>query len=104
MPTHDDETELDVLPFVSLVSNGGPHDDDSFTAGFEMGQLDVILGFQWMQLHSTVIQTANVKQADLIAMHYDFKMEIEGEEDNVTSVTFVRVCTCDDAMPDETTE
>jgi len=100
--THDDQTEYEVeLPFVSVKSKGGPHDDDSFAAGFEMGTLDVILGTPYLQSHVMTIQTANVKQADLIAMHYDFKMEIDGEEDNWTTVSFLRVCTCnEDHVPD----
>ena len=100
--TANDETEYELaLPFVSVVSKGGPHDDDSFVAGFEMGQLDVILGTPYLQIHTTSIHTSNVKQADLIAMHYDFKMEAEDEDDTWTTVTFARICTCDDSVPDE---
>jgi len=99
--TANDETEYDLaLPFVSVKSMGGPHDDDSFVAGFEMGQLDIILGTPYLQTHVMTIHLENVKQADLIAMHYDFKMESEPEDDTWTTVTFTRICTCDTHVDD----
>jgi len=93
---NDDETDYELqLPFISVKSKGGPHDDESFVAGFEMGTLDVILGTPYLQSHVMTIHTVNLNQADLIAMHYDFKMEIEDEDGEWTTVTFGRVCTCD---------
>lgn len=96
---NDAEYEL-ALPFVTTTSQGGPHDDDAYVAGFEMGQLDVVLGFQWMQFHTAIIKKESVKQADLIAMHYDFKMEVEHEDGVEATVSFTRVCTCD-PKPDD---
>lgn len=32
-----------VMPFVTVTSAGGPHDDDAYVAGFEMGALDACL-------------------------------------------------------------
>lgn len=93
----DDQTEFEVaLPFVTVKSNGGPHDDESFAAGFEMGALDVILGTPYLQIYSTEIHSTSVRQADLIAMHYDFKMTMDSEDGTRASVTFSRVCTCND--------
>ena len=100
MADNDADFEME-LPFVSIKSKGGPYDDESFAAGFEMGTLDVILGTPYLQIHTMAIHTTNVKQADLIAMHYDCKMEIESEEDEWSTVTFTRVCTCnDDHVPE----
>lgn len=100
MTTNEEDFELE-LPFISVKSKGGPHDDDSFVAGFEMGTLDVILGMPYLQVYTMTIHTVNLKQADLIAMHYDCKMEVESEEDDMTVVTFERVCTCDETVPDK---
>lgn len=92
----DESPEFEMsLPFVTTVSEGGPHDDESYVSGFQMGQLDVILGFPFMQTHVMTIHTSNLRQADLIAMHYDFKMEVETEDDTWATVSFIRVCTCD---------
>lgn len=98
----DDEVEYELeRPFVTVVSNGGPHDDESYVSGFQMGQLDVILGTPWIQMHTFTFHTTSVKQADLIAMHFGFKMEIEQQDDTWTTATFSLICTCDETVPDE---
>jgi hypothetical protein len=61
-----------VMPFVTVASKGGPHDDAAYCAGYEMGRLDAILqtGRQrGIGLLSTTCRTENQAQADLIAMH-----------------------------------
>lgn len=66
-----------VMPFVTVVSKGGPHDDTSYVAGFEMGSLDATLravapfAGNGMGLTFT-IHADNRQQADLIAMHHGF--------------------------------
>jgi hypothetical protein len=95
---HDDLDEDAPLPFVAVISEGGPYDDRAYEAGFQMGQLDIILGIPYVVYHTTVTYTTNVKQADLIAMHHGFKMEIESEEDEWTTLTFSVVCTCDETV------
>ena len=43
----DDETSYGLLmPFVTVVSKGGPHEDESYAAGWEMGVLDARLEFE----------------------------------------------------------
>jgi hypothetical protein len=63
-----------VMPFVTVTSKGGPHDDDAYVAGFEMGRLDSELEYTTWPLVRT-IRTENVPQADLIAMRHGFRME-----------------------------
>jgi hypothetical protein len=76
-----------VMPFVTVASKGGPHDDDSYTAGWEMASLDALLAQQpaevAMSLHS-----ANVPQADLIAMRHEFVMRTEQYDDEWVSAEF----------------
>jgi hypothetical protein len=57
-----------VMPFVTVTSKGGPHDDDAYTAGWEMGLLDALLDRQRPSVHEQFIQADSEPQADLIAM------------------------------------
>lgn len=64
-----------VMPFVTVTSVGGPHDDTAYVAGFEMGALDVRLAQAAAARavpRTTCIHTANMAQADLIAMKHGF--------------------------------
>lgn len=79
--TNPDEPEGEpemglVMPFVTVESKGGPHADEPYCAGFEMGRLDMELSMcarmNAQPLRSWVIQTANHPQADLIAMRHGF--------------------------------
>lgn len=67
-----------VMPFLPVKSRGGPHDDDAYVAGFEMGRLDCALALRpKTPLHMTTIRTDNVEQADLIAMNHGFRCSAE---------------------------
>lgn len=70
MEREQDGTEPDeyglVMPFVSTASQGGPHDDDSYVAGYEMGQLDAFLGEGSPAVHEQQIHAENGEQGDLI--------------------------------------
>lgn len=75
----DNENEFEqnhelVMPFVTVKSKGGPHDDDSYTAGYEMGLMDARLASlgEWVQSCTFTIQSVNFDQADLIAMRHGF--------------------------------
>ncbi len=72
----DEEIQYQLLyPFVCCVSNGGPYDDDAFTAGYAMGRLDECLKAAQnagAMLVTYTIRTELVRQAELIAMHYNF--------------------------------
>lgn len=74
MPEETDGYGL-VMPFVTVVSAGGPHDDESYTAGWEMGALDNRLAGSWDDVAAT-IRTANRAQADLIAMRHGYITEV----------------------------
>lgn len=65
------EYEL-IMPFVVVTSVGGPYDDDAYVAGFEMGRLDAVLQLSSRATitHQVIMRTANVAQADLIAMNH----------------------------------
>lgn len=71
------ECEL-VMPFVSVASNGGPHDDVSYTAGFEMGALSGLLEYGKPRVHDQPIHEENVGQADLLAMRFGYHAEVTG--------------------------
>lgn len=65
-----------VVPFVTVTSKGGPHDDDSYVAGYEMGLLDAWLEVsRWPTVR--VVRTANRPQAELLAMRHGFNVEVE---------------------------
>jgi hypothetical protein len=70
----DDQQEFALLmPFVTTNSNGGPHDDESYVAGYEMGQLDARLAaaaHHGLGCPEVVIQRKNLPQAELIAMRH----------------------------------
>lgn len=66
-----------LMPFVTVASKGGPHDDVSYAAGWEMGALDAELQFSPILVSERVIHTSNEQQADLIAMRHGYRAEIE---------------------------
>lgn len=66
-----------LMPFVSVTSRGGPHDDDSYVAGWEVGALHThLLGAQPDQ-HEQNILRVNRDQADLVAMHSGYSAKFE---------------------------
>ena len=70
------EYEL-VMPFVTVTSVGGPHDDDAYVAGWEMGDLDAslrVLSRFGVEIHKT-IRADNRAQADLIAMKHGMQAD-----------------------------
>jgi hypothetical protein len=72
-----------VMPFVNVASKGGPYDDSAYCAGWAMGKLDALLDVTRPPQHSDTIRTADVAQADLVAMRYGYEMthadsEVEG--------------------------
>jgi hypothetical protein len=66
-----------VMPFVSVTSHGGPHDDASYSAGWEMGALDALLEHQKPGIHALTIRDTNIEQADLIAMQHGYQATVE---------------------------
>lgn len=67
-----------VMPFVTTTDQGGPHDAESYIAGFEMGRLDATLSVMrqlGFRSHWTQIHASNRAQADLLAMRYRLIVE-----------------------------
>jgi hypothetical protein len=79
-----------LMPFVTVTSKGGPHDDESYTAGWEMGALDSWLANGGTAVHSQVIRSDNRDQADLIAMRHGYRMTAGVETDGWLNVIFTR--------------
>lgn len=82
----DEPEEFDlVMPFVTVQSVGGPHDDNSYVAGYEMGSLDKVLTQRALQGAMTpfrsVLRADNRAQADLIAMQHGYAMSVNATED-----------------------
>ncbi|GJO50181.1 hypothetical protein NJB1604_35780 [Mycobacterium marinum] len=82
MADQSDETYGLVMPFVTVQSKGGPHDDESYCAGYEMGRLDAILELTHHHSRSSnwTIRTENRAQADLIAMRYGYALTVLCDE------------------------
>lgn len=76
-----------VMPFVTCQSNGGPHEDSAYVAGFEMGSLAAVMAtyttFRMGPIpeFETTIHAANQPQADLIAMKYGYVAEFAEIDD-----------------------
>jgi hypothetical protein len=80
----DESTYGLVMPFVTCKSRGGPHDDASYVAGYEMGVLNrdlALTRFLGTLPGVKQIHAENVPQADLIAMRNSYSMEVIPYED-----------------------
>lgn len=74
-----DDGEYDlIMPFVTVQSKDGPHEDVSYVAGYEMGYLDAALdgSKKWAKTSAWTIHAENRAQADLIAMHHGYTLEV----------------------------
>lgn len=73
MADEHDEPEYDlVMPFVTVASKGGPHEDVAYTAGWCMGALDALLEHRQPAAHEDTIYTDSVPQADRVAMKHGY--------------------------------
>jgi len=80
-----------LMPFVTVVSRGGPHDDASYVAGYEMGLLDAKLAARPERLETTIHSVSSL-QADLLAMRHGFAVAVRGSGvDGWSHATFVRL-------------
>lgn len=69
-----------VIPFVTVTSRGGPHDDASFVAGYEAGLIDARLAVGdriGMNTYRTTVHTDLIRQHDLVAMHHGYTLTHE---------------------------
>ncbi len=91
-----DENESEfglVMPFVTVTSVGGPHDDEAYAAGWAMGRLDAQMAMLPGEVRSMsvpIMRVENTRQADLIAMNHGFKMEVEVTADGWCEAKFTR--------------
>ncbi|HYQ69068.1 hypothetical protein [Actinophytocola sp.] len=69
-----------VMRFVTVASKGGPHDDQSYVSGWHMGALDLRLAEFKPAHHVETIRTADVVQADLVAMRHGYCFRVEPTE------------------------
>ena len=80
-----------VMPFVTVTSKGGPHDDESYCAGYAMGLLDARLGSGGEQPVESVRESC-VAQADLLALKHGYTIQAESSGvDGWIYVTFTRL-------------
>jgi hypothetical protein len=83
-PDHSDHEHELVMPFITVTSKGGPHDDNAYVAGYTCGRLDALLG---MYAHLGVLGheqwfAADVApQVDLIAMKNGYHAVVDDESD-----------------------
>jgi hypothetical protein len=90
MDDEDQAAEL-VMPFVTVTSRGGPHDDQSFTAGWQMGWLYCHLEHVAPMFYSDTIREECRDQADLIAMKYGYQARFEDAGDEWLFMSLTRV-------------
>lgn len=76
-----------VLPFVTVASKNGPHEDQAYTAGWEMGVLYEKLRTTPHEMQIITILTENLPQADLILMKYGYTSEKIQQEPDVPEWT-----------------
>jgi hypothetical protein len=80
-----------VMPFVTVATKGGPHEDVAYVAGWECGTLDRDLALA-TEIRAVpdarVVQAASVPQVDLIAMKHGFVATFEDAGDDYQTVTF----------------
>lgn len=78
----DDEAEL-VMPFVTVASVGGPHDDASYAAGWSMGVLDTLIQSVASAgvVDGLLVAAENRQQADLIAMRHGWQASFTESDD-----------------------
>jgi len=85
-----------VMPFVVTTSHDGPYADDAFVAGYQAGQLDLLLPIV-AQFGSTVeryVPPALVPQLDLIAMRHGYTLTAvpwDDHPDDYTLCTFTPI-------------
>lgn len=66
-----------VMPFVTCASNGGPHDDESYTRGWEMGTLDAQLSLTpaMLSFGQVLIHRDSRPMADLVLARHGWHLQ-----------------------------
>jgi len=87
-----DHAELP-MSFVTLASEGGPHEDSSYLAGWQMGALNALLALDrdHLHVHEQMVYAASREQAELIAVTQGYAVEFTDSEDPAwLSASFTR--------------
>lgn len=87
LPEPESEGYSLVVPFVTVTSKNGPHEDQAYTAGWEMGLLYEKLRATPHEMQIITIRTENLPQADLILMKYGYTSEKIQQEPDVPEWT-----------------
>jgi hypothetical protein len=69
------------MPFVTVASKGGPHDDNAYVAGYEAGSLDARLEHQHPATLALPVHEVNLPQLELVAMRRGYSTDVEPEAD-----------------------
>lgn len=69
------------IPFLPVASKGGPHDDDAYVAGWEMGQLEARLHYERPAVLEMNIHAENAEQAELLAMNSGYTAKMKHSAD-----------------------
>lgn len=67
-----------VMPFVTVESRGGPHDDRSYVAGYEVGSISAEMTHARGRI-TRYVHAENQPQLDLVAMKHRYGV-VFGEE------------------------
>lgn len=89
---NEEEAEFDlVMPFVVCESNGGAYHDDSFCAGFHLGQIDAQMEAGLVGPGTALtVRTPSVPQLDLIAMRHGHALDVAVSDQEWTTALIVR--------------
>ncbi|MGW4127981.1 hypothetical protein [Amycolatopsis japonica] len=79
------------LPFLTVQSKGGPHEDVAYCAGWTMGHLDAVLEHHKPAMHEDTIYQDSVPQADIIAMRHGYRSHFVDGPDGWAFMTLIRV-------------
>lgn len=80
MADEEHEPATLLMPFTVCASNGGPYEDDAFTAGFRLGQLWAELSRKERPVFKRDVSAPCAQQADLMAMSWGYTMTPLSEE------------------------
>lgn len=88
-----DLADVRTMPFITVTANGGPHDTESFSCGYECGFLDGALSALDTRVKGLrqIVHTVSVEQCDLIAMKHGFTMTSTDRGDGWSFIDVLRV-------------
>lgn len=88
------ETGYDTtMLFVTVASKGGPHDDQAYTAGWEMGALHGLLSQdrEHHHVHAQLVRADNREQAELIGTWHGYTVAFTVAADGWLMASFARL-------------